>query len=460
MRVLNLALGVVVTALLARLLGAVGYGQWSTILAVLGLVGYMASFGMEKVIVREVAAAPELEHEWFGAMMLVRLILLVPAIVASLVAVLLLQSNEEMLIAGVILVLGMPFEGIGLFGLVFQLRIDNRVPMLVLTIRSVLWAIAVALIFWRGGGMIELAIGLIVTNAIGSVVQTVAALRVIDRVPRPSRKRLRPLLRVGVPLGVSGVLIIAYARIDQVIVYSITGSKAAGLYGAVYGLLNSAHFVPVSILTTLTPVISASWPADRERMLRVARLAAELLAVGSLGALAFAIVAATPVVELIFGSEYVAAAPALPVLGGAFVLICFGYLNGSLLTVLDLQGRLLRISLLALVVNLAGNLVFVPMFGFMGAAWMTLVTEAVVCAFSLRVILRRLELPFPRPGRIGRTTLAAALLAGGLILLRDLSVPLAGLVLAACVSYPLLLLGLGALDIDDIRIVLRRRQTP
>ena len=455
-RVLNLGLGVVVTALLARTLGSDDYGQWSTIFVVLGLMGYLASFGMEKVIVREVAKAPELEHEWFGAMMLVRLILLVPAIVASLLAVLLLHRSHEMLIAGVILVLGMPFDGIGVVTLVFQLRIKNLVPMLVLTIRSVLWAIAVAIIYWKGGSMIALAIALVVTNAVGSIVQTGAALRVLERWPRPSRKQLRPLVRVGIPLGISGVLIISYARIDQVIVYSLAGSRAAGLYGAVYNLLDSAHFVPISVLTTLTPIIAAAWPADRERMLRVVRLAAELMTVASLGALAFAAVAATPLVRLIFGPDFVAAAPALPVLGGVFVFICYGYLNGSLLAVLGLQRRLLRISLLALVVNVAGNLILVPPFGFMGAAWMTLATEVLVCASSLRVILRELELPFPKPGRIGRTVLAASLLAGGLIVLRDVGAPLAALVAAACLSYPALLFGLRALEPADVRVLLRR----
>jgi O-antigen/teichoic acid export membrane protein len=455
-RVLNLGLGVVVTALVARTLGSDYYGQWSTIFVVLGLMGYLASFGMEKVIIREVAKAPELEHEWFGAMMLLRLILLLPAIAVSLLAVLLLHRSHEMLIAGVILVLGMPFDGIGVVGLVFQLRVKNLVPMLVLTLRSVLWAVAVAIIFWRGGDMIELAIALAVTNAVGSVAQTVAALRVLERWPRPSRKQLRPLIRVGIPLGISGVLIISYARVDQVIVYSIAGSRAAGLYSAVYNLLDSAHFVPISVLTTLTPIIAAAWPADRERMLRVVRLAAELMTVASLGALAFVVAAATPLVRLIFGAGFVAAAPALPVLGGVFVLICFGYLNGSLLAILGLQRRLLRISLLALVVNIAGNLILVPPLGFMGAAWMTLATEALVCASSLRVILRELELPFPKPGRIGRTVLAALLLAGGLIALRDVGASLAALIGAACLSYPALLFALRALEPADVLVLLRR----
>ncbi len=106
--------------------------------------------------------------------------------------------------------------------------------------------------------------------------------------------RLRPLVRAALPIGISGMLIISYARIDQVIVFTIVGSGAAGLYGSVYNVLDQAHFVPISILTTLAPVMAAAWPADRARLLRTARLTAELMAVASLGALAFAIVAATP----------------------------------------------------------------------------------------------------------------------------------------------------------------------
>jgi O-antigen/teichoic acid export membrane protein len=456
MRVLNLALGVVVTALLARALGRDGYGQWSTLFVSLSLVGYTASFGMEKVVVREVAAAPEREHEWFGAMMALRLALLAPAIVISLATVLVLHSSHQMLIAGAIVVLGMPFDGIGVVSLVFQLRVNNLVPMLVLTLKSVLWAIVVALVFWRHGDMVELAIGLIVTNGIGSVVQTFAALRVLERWPRPSRKRMSELLRAGVSLGISGVLIIAYARIDQVIVFTEAGSRAAGLYGAVYNMLDQAHFVPISVLTTLTPIIAASWPRDRERMLRAVRLAAELLSVASLGALAFVSVAASPVVRLIFSSSFAPAAPALPVLGAAYVFISFGYLNGALLTVLGLQGRLLRICLLALVVNLAGNLVLVPIDGFMGAAWMTLLTELVVCAASLRVILRTLELPFPRPGRVGRTVVAAAILAAGLAALKLAGAPLGVLAAVSCLCYPALLLGVRAVALSDLRVLLRR----
>jgi O-antigen/teichoic acid export membrane protein len=457
-RIANLAMGVVVTALVVRALGRVGYGQWSTLFIVLGLIAYFANFGMEEVALREAAREPEDEHEWIGAVIMLRLIVLAPVILASLIAIVLLHESHQMLIAGLILVIAMPFGGISALGLVFQLRVDNRVPMIVMTLRSVLWGAAVVIIYTQHAGMIALAVAMVSTNVIGSIVQALAAMRMFGRWPRPSRKRLRPLLKLGLPLGVAGVLVISYARIDQVIVFAVAGSRQAGLYGAVYNILEQSHFVPISILTTLSPVLSAAWPADRARLLRTARLTAELLAIASFGALAFAIVAAGPVVRLIFGAEFSAAAPALPVLGGAFLLICFGYLNGNLMVVLGLQQRLLRISLLALVVNLLGNAILVPLVGFMGAAAMTIVTEVVVLLATTKEIVGKLEIGLPKVGRIGNTAAAATVLGGALGLLRFAGAPLGALIVAACVLYPALLFALRAFGPADARLVLRRGQ--
>jgi O-antigen/teichoic acid export membrane protein len=311
-------------------------------------------------------------------------------------------------------------------------------------------------IYWHGGGMIALAIALSATSAVGTAVQSVAAIKLAERRPRASRALLGPLIRESLPVGLSGLLVVAYARVDQLIVFEMVGSSSAGLYGSVYGVLEQAQFVPISILTTLAPIIAASWPADRERLLRTVRRASELMATASFGALAFAAVAATPLVRLFFGHAFLKAAPALPVLGGAFVCICFSYLNDNLLLVLGLQRRRLTIGLLALLVNVAGNLILVPLVGFMGAAWMTFATEAVVLAISAGLILKALELPLPKPGRAGRTLLAAALLTGALLLVRAVDGSLAALVLAACLLYPILLFALRALSLDDLRAVIGR----
>ncbi|HEY2217351.1 MAG TPA: polysaccharide biosynthesis C-terminal domain-containing protein, partial [Solirubrobacteraceae bacterium] len=132
---------------------------------------------------------------------------------------------------------------------------------------------------------------------------------------------------------------------------------------------------------------------------------------------------------------------------------------GNLLLVLGLQGKLLRISLVALVFNLIGNFILVPLVGFMGAAWMTLATEAIVLVQTSQLIAKTLEIKRPALGKLGRTALAAIVLGVGLGLLRIAGAPLGALIAAAAVAYPALLFGLGAVSVADLRLALRRGAT-
>jgi O-antigen/teichoic acid export membrane protein len=456
-RVLNLGLGVFVTAMVVRTLGTTAYGEWATTFLVLGLVAYFTNFGFEGVALREAAKDPEAEHEWIGSVIMMRLLMLFPVMAACFVVLLLIPHTEDMLIAGAILIVAMPFGGMGALGLLFQLRVDNRVPMMVMTLRSILWAAAVVVIHKEGGGIVPFAAALVVTNLIGSAVNVFFALKLAPVWPRPNRKHLRRLVKVALPIGISGLLVIAYARIDGLMVYLIGGAHEAGLYNAVYNVLDQSHFVPISILTTLAPVLAAAWPGNPERLLRTSRMIVEMLSIVSFGGLAVAIVAAEPLVRLVFGAEFVDAAPALPVLGGAFVLICYGYLNGNLMLVLGRQNRLLRISLVALVVNLIGNAITIPLFGFMGAAWMTLATEAVVLLQTTRLLVAEFGPSQFALGRVGRTALAAVVL--GLVLggLRLADAPVGVLIAAACVLYPALLFALKAIGPEDLRTLRRER---
>jgi O-antigen/teichoic acid export membrane protein len=450
-RVLNLALGVLVTVVLARMLGDTGYGQWLTLLAVYQLLGYLTNFGLEMVAVREAAAKPDEAEDWIGALIVTRLLLSAPVVLIAAVVVVLVADGTAMLAAGLILALELPL-GIGSsFRVVHQLRMRNTLPMVVVTINSVAWGIAVVAISVLGGGLPALAIALTACTGLSSAIQAFAALRLVRFRPRPSRAAMARLLRTGSVLGLSGLLMMSYARVDQVMVFEIAGAQDAGYYGAAYRLLDQAHFVPTSVMTTLAPVIAALWSENRERLLRVIRLAAEFLAIGALGGLAFAIVGSEEVITLLYGEEFRPASPALPVLAGAFVFVCFGYLTGNLLLVAGLVRKDLVITGAGAVANLVGNLLLIPRLGFVAAAWTTLGTELLVVAMSVYYINKKLPLGPAGLGRVPRVAVAAAAATLVLAGADAAGLPLAGLIAVFAVAYPALLLGLRAVEMEDIR---------
>jgi O-antigen/teichoic acid export membrane protein len=182
--------------------------------------------------------------------------------------------------------------------------------------------------------------------------------------------------------------------------------------------------------------------------------AAEFLTIASLPILAFTIVAAHQIVVLLFGPQFVDAAPALPILMGAFVAISFGYLTGSLVVVLGLQRRFLVYAAVGLVVNAVLNVLLIPPYGFQAAAWITLVTELVVMVLITRDITRALGMR-PRVSRLARTAVAAAAMGIATWLAQSAGVPLLGLVAISGVTYSIAIMGLRVLSPGDVRAILR-----
>jgi len=338
---------------------------------------------------------------------------------------------------------------------VFQLRVRNHISMAILTINSVVWGAGVIVVALLSGSIVVFAAVFLATSAFTTTLTAVLASRTAAVRVRGTRTLWRPMLRVGLGLGAAGILVTLYVRLDQILVFKIAGSRQAGLYAADYRLLEGIQFIPGSVMTTLFPLIAAAYPAHRERVRELLQSSAEYLTMASLPILAFTVVAAHPIVKLLFGGQFAAAAPALPVLAGAFISISLGYLVGNMVVILELQRVFLRYAALGLIVNAVLNVVFIPRYGFQAAAWITLLTEVTVMSLSMREVLRALGMR-PRVQRFARVLAAAAAMGALVGLARAAGAPLGALAAIAAVSYPLGLLLLHALTRDELLSVLRR----
>lgn len=449
-RAFNLVLGIVVTAVVARGLGDSGFGEWSSALVVVQMAAYLANLGIEQVGVRRATAEPEREAEWVGATMTLRALVSLPATLISIVAVLLVADNGDMAAAGLLASLTILTAGPETIRILLQIRLRNDVNVAVMTFSSVVWGAAAIVIASTGGGLVPLAIAFVLSALATMVVQVVVGFRAGPVVLSRSLELIRPLARVGLPLATAGLLVLAYARIDQILVFELVGAEEAGQYAVVYRILEQAHFLPLTVSLTLLPLISAAYPSNPARVRELLETTAGYLAVVSFPAFGFALAAAEPTINLIFGSEFSAAAPALPILMGAFVVICFGYLSGNMVVVLGLQRRYLLYALFGLIFNVGLNLALLPPYGFIAAAWTTLATELLVVGLGWRAVLRELHFR-PQTGRIWRAAVATAAMTLVLLGLRALGVPAEALIAAALVSYPALALLTRAISVEEIR---------
>lgn len=456
-RIFNLGLGVVVTLVIVRTLGDRGFGQWATILAVVQIAVTFCDMGLVSVTVNQAARDPDSERAWLGALITLRAALTVPVAVVSMLVVLALSTTSQMRTAGVVLCLAL-FAGIAsAYTAGFQLRVRNDLAIVVVTVNSVLWTATAAAIALAGGGMVAFAFAFVGAAAAATAVNVMLGMRMASVQLAGSRRIWGELARAALAVGGAGLLVTAYVRIDQLIVFETVGARQAGLYGAAYRMLDQAQFVPAAVMTTLFPMIAAAYPADLARVRRLTQAAVAYLAMASLPALAFAIVAGTPVMELLFGREFAAAGPALAILIGAFVCISLAYIIGYLRIAFGLQNTYVAYAAIGLVVNVALNLALVPRYGFIAAAWVTLVTEFLVLALSSRVVLQRLEFR-PQVGHFARIVAAATLLGLALWGLQAAGVGVVLLAVAAVFVYVGLLFGVGALSPTELRALARREE--
>lgn len=457
-QVLNLALGVFVTLVIVRTLGKTGFGEWSTIFSVSTIVGYFTNLGLSGVAVRFAAAEPQREADWIGGYATLTAALTVPAVIVYAAIMQAIATTEAMRMASVILAFGYLSGALATFSTIFRMRVRNDISIAFTSANSLLWAGAVIAIAANKGGMVPLAAAFLAVSVLVQGSQALLAMRIAPVKLRGSRAMWRPIMKVGLAVGAGSLLTVMYARIDQVLVFELAPHRAeAGLYGAIYRILDTAGFVPTAVMTTMFPIISAAHPGNPARVKRLVQLVIDHLAMLSLPTLAFSIVAAKPLVVLLFGSQFAGAAKGLPILMAAYVVICFGYVSGNMVIATDLQRRYIRFAIVGLIVNVALNVPLIPRYGYVAAAWLTLLTNVVVVFPALRAVLKAIDMRVS-PGRLARTAAAAAVSGALVALLRHAGVGLGGLVATMLVAYPALLLALKALDLGEIAQVFRERK--
>lgn len=194
-----------------------------------------------------------------------------------------------------------------------------------------------------------------------------------------------------------------YDRIDIVLLSKLAGNLATGIYGMAYRALNALQLVPYGVLFSILPSLSRdSWgPPEKERLQRAMGLLLSVGYVAVLGTVAFA----SPLVDLLLGPRYAGSVLALEILIWAVIP---RNLNFALNTGLLGTGRervFAFTSSACLAINLAANLVLIPLFSWRGAAAATIITEMALLIQNVYWIRKAIG-AIPIPSHVIQSTLA------------------------------------------------------
>jgi O-antigen/teichoic acid export membrane protein len=186
---------------------------------------------------------------------------------------------------------------------------------------------------------------------------------------------VKKMVIAALPFGALIGFSIIYNRIDVILVRSLRGYSETGLYTAAYKFVDFLGFVPAVVSSALYPFYSAQMKEGNKEGVRSAlqsytRLMLALAIPVAIGGT----ILARKLIVVVGGTQFVEGAGALQILVFASGIL-FAYSAMNSLVISQLTKTAIKITFGNIFLNVIGNLIFIPRYGFKAAAVMTVVSE-------------------------------------------------------------------------------------
>lgn len=301
---------------------------------------------------------------------------------------LLLLAGAVQFFNSVVLYLRSNLSGLGKYALDGWFSISDK-TLMILTVGGLLIFAPEELTIFRFAGLQLLS---------WAVTAAMLVLVVHDRIPRKlpkfSRATFVALLKGGAPYALAVFLAMAYTRTDAIMIERLleNGATAAGHYAAGYRLLDALNMIGWLLAGLLIPMYARLY-ARKESLLPLLKFSVQLLLAGSVCAAIPLAIYSQEIVALLYDFAEPQTGYILLFLVLSFIAQCLNYAYGALLSATGFIGRMNKIYVVGIVLNLTGNLLVLPHYGAPGAAAITLLTQGFVAVTQAVLAHRWFNLP-------------------------------------------------------------------
>lgn len=328
LRAVGILTSLIVVVILARYLGPEAYGALAAGLTVTGILSAISDSGIYPLGVRRIA------HEGLRLRLATQMVrarlLLVLLFFPFMIAVARLLGTSAWWVVVICASGAIPYAFVA-YRAIPEAAVRPALVGLIIVAQNLTWLLLVGVAVALRLTLEHLAVLSIVAICVQALLAYIAARRTSDDVTSVSGPlRVSEVLREALPLVFSSLLVTAYYRGGQLLVFANATPEEGASYLAAFRLLDAAQVVPASAMSIYLPLV-VRHGADREGRVKTLRKFA-LLLVGGSGIITLAVVLASPLIaQLLLGKAFPSAGHFVAIVFLAFPLICVGYLMSSTL---------------------------------------------------------------------------------------------------------------------------------
>jgi len=191
------------------------------------------------------------------------------------------------------------------------------------------------------------------------------------------------------PFVLTIVLNLVYLKTDTLLLSFLKSPVDVGLYGAAYKVIDVLVTIPFMLGGTVLPILAKRWQAQEKveyqrawtKIFNATAMLVWPVVVGGF-------VLASPIMVLVAGENFALSGGILKILilavGGVFFSAFFSYTMISF----GEQRRLVGAYLFTALSSLILYFIFIPRFSYIGAAWVTVYSEIIMCFFAWWLVRR------------------------------------------------------------------------
>jgi O-antigen/teichoic acid export membrane protein len=383
-----------VVVLIKRVLGNDIFGAFSCALSLATIGEALMDFGLHQVTIRSIARDRQSARRIFQNTLALKVMPGAVMFVVLGAVAFICWSDPALRVTCLLMLVGAWLRSylLTIRGVLLGLERFGDESLVVIGDRVVLLVVVGAALL-AGVGLVGLGVAFVGARVLTVVGGFVLTHRHVG-LPQPAFEMdlWRELQMNALPLGAFLIVLNVYNYVDTLLLGTMRDVGEAGRYSVAYRIYEGVTYAPAILASVLTPRLSHLWTVDR---VAHARLVRQGLGLTTLLAIALGLalwIGAPSGLVLAFGSDAIASVSTLRILDGGLIFVfAIWLLHATAISVFE-QRLLLTTTVIGVAANTALNLWLIPRYGREGAAWATVLGEAltlVLLLAGLRGVLGR-----------------------------------------------------------------------
>lgn len=384
-KVIATGLGLLSVAILTRYLGQAGFGKYTTIMAFLSFFGIIADLGLTLITAQMVSQDGVDKEKVLNNLFSLRVVSAVFFLSLAPLAVIFFPYDADVKTGVAIGSISFVFVSLNQVLVGFfqnKLRMD-KVSIAEVVGRSAL-LVGIAMVAYMKWGLLGAMWATVISNVLNFVLHFSFA-RKFSRIGFDfDFSYWKEIIKKSWPLATTIVLNLIYLKGDTLILSLAKSQEAVGIYGASYKVVDVLVMIPFVFSGIILPILTSSWIRfEMDYFKRVLQKGFNFMMILAVPLVVGSQFLAGQIMELVAGKEFTASGNVLKVLILACFFVFVGVIFSHVIVAIDKQRKLIGAYVFTSITTLIGYIFVIPKFSYIGAAWMTVYSEALIAIFVI-----------------------------------------------------------------------------